>query len=464
VYQFTTTSTGDVSLTGPIYKVGIDASSNEVLGGIPSSSTLSISNPNNVIQTALTVSIDHPSGMWVSSGSTMGIDGVTVTVSCLSHGLTVGERVFFSGVDQAIFNGIQTITSIIDANTFTFVIPIHQYTEDPTSTHSINVSYLSRIGDVGFSTRQSINVNFSQNKYSTKEVSNAGVSPAPNSILTVYWINHPFKNEDVITISDWIAYSGEHLITVPTYQTTDITAVNKVADLVTIDWVRHPFQFGGNVALSGLPTFNGTFQVTSLGRDQFTFISSVSIPSGELVWTTGTTTYRDAFSFAVTEDHSDSLTHNNFLNGYAQVVNANKSVKLNVSYFQDIDGIQTYLSDSNNRVLACDQLARGFNLTTLDVQITGYNNTPDSGIASTTTIDYLKSLLPGQTFIMGDLLAALFSKGISSIKTPISISYATYRKDLLPPITGSIVDTHDPLDNTNIFVLNSLSTTSASVN
>jgi len=145
-----------------------------------------------------------------------------------------------------------------------------------------------------------------------------------------------------------------------------------------------------------------------------------------------------------------------------QVVTANTSVSLNLQYFQDIDGIQTYLSDPTNRVLACDQLARGMNITALNISLVGYTGVaPDPTLATTAINTYLTSLVPGQIFIMGDLLSGLFAAGLTGIQSPVSVNYINYTRDLFPPNTGVIYDVYDPVDPTNIYVLNSVATSSA---
>ena len=88
--------------------------------------------------------------------------------------------------------------------------------------------------------------------------------------------------------------------------------------------------------------------------------------------------------------------------------NGNKTVSLEVFFFQNIDGIQTYLEDKDNRVLCADLLARGFNICLLDIDLISYDNvTPNASVASTSIKEYLGSLSSGQPFVMSDMVSNL---------------------------------------------------------
>lgn len=48
--------------------------------------------------------------------------GTTATATANAHGFAVGRRVFVSGADQAEYNGLVTIETVPDANTFTYTV------------------------------------------------------------------------------------------------------------------------------------------------------------------------------------------------------------------------------------------------------------------------------------------------------------------------------------------------------
>lgn len=144
---------------------------------------------------------------------------------------------------------------------------------------------------------------------------------------------------------------------------------------------------------------------------------------------------------------------------------ANKTVSLVLHYFQDIDGIQTYLSYKENRVLCADLLSRGFNLTLLDISLMSYDGvTPDSAVASESIKSYLLSLTSGQPFVMSDMLSNLYTVGIKSLQNPVAVTYTKYWKDGMINDSGTITDFLEPNDSLNVFMLNSLTTASTLIN
>lgn len=371
--QFTTSATGTISLTGPIYNVTISS-----IPGGPNVDTITPTDPfyitnNYLIRTSLAVNSINRSG-------------TVVTVTMPNHGLEVGERFLIEEATPADYNSSNIpwfVASVIDANNFTFNIAT---TPTTPATGSPIVTTVDRANEVGFSTLQSMTV----------------------------------------TIGD---PSGFKPISTATWSTGPIIIVNVPA---------HGYTTGNTVVVKDLvatQNFNGTFQITVLSPDTFQY----NVP--------GTTAEGISTTFATVEK-----------------LLPNQSVSLNIDYFQNIDGIQTYLESSANRVLSANQLARGFNLTMLDVTITGYGGTaPSQATSSTIVTKYCSSLAPGQPFIMADLLAELYAAGITTIKTPLAITYTKYYRDLLSPVYGSITDALNPNDTTNVFKLNTLTTSVATL-
>lgn len=219
---------------------------------------------------------------------------------------------------------------------------------------------------------------------------------------------------------------------------------------------NHCFAVGRMVTISGdlYNVFNGSWEITAVTRDTFTFnISNQgSVTEGSVLTATGVLPIGDV-GFSVRQ----TLTA-----GFGAAY-ANQTVSFNQSVFEGLNGIQTYLGQSANRVLSADLLARGFNIYILDFSIVGYNGpAPSSATALTIITGYLQSLVPGQLIVMGDLLAQLSAGGISSIRTPIDVTYTRYTRDLTPPTMGTIVDTLNPEDPTSIFVVGTINTTSTS--
>ena len=209
-----------------------------------------------------------------------------------------------------------------------------------------------------------------------------------------------------------------------------ISSISDSLGTVTVVCSAHGFHTGDTVTLSGLPTtaYNDSFVVTAISADTFSF---AALPGYSIT--------------AVT--------------GLAANIRANQVVSIEISFFQGVDGIQNYLRDPVNKILATDQLVRGFNICMLDIGIVGYGaSSPDRAIATKVIDTYLNSLAPGQTFIMADLVSSMSKSGISTIRTPLSITYTKYYRDLFSPEYGTIQDAFNPSESTNVFLLNSLST------
>jgi hypothetical protein len=213
------------------------------------------------------------------------------------------------------------------------------------------------------------------------------------------------------------------------------------------------------VSISGAvqTQYNGTFLVTSTPtRDTFTYevLGSPATPATGSLSLKYVDRYNDVgFSDrqSITVDFGPTY--------------ANSTASFTIYFHENIDGIQSYLTDASNRVLCGDLLARGFNLCMLDIVVTGYDGAaPDAEICNTVAVAYLASLRPGQPFIMADLLAKLYEAGITTIKTPVGVTFTKYWNDLLGTTSGTITDAYSPNDTCNVFMVNSVETTSESIN
>lgn len=260
--------------------------------------------------------------------------------------------------------------------------------------------------------------------------------------------------------------TGAATANIPTaFSTTDafqtslpITSLIQAAGTATATLANHGLTMGERFTVSGAAqaAYNGTFEVLSAPtKDTITF----QVPSGTTSPATGTilATFVDRRNEVGFSNRQDLILD-------FGVGQANKTASFIVYFHQNIDGIQAYLESPDKRVICADYLARGHNLTELTIEITGYNSiAPSSALASTVIIAYLASLNPGQPFIMADLLSKLYTAGITTIKTPLDISYIKYWNDNLGTTSGTIVDVLNPEDTKNIFILGSVTTTSASI-
>ncbi len=241
-------------------------------------------------------------------------------------------------------------------------------------------------------------------------------------------------------------------VTYPNLKVVSATLAN-VSGTVTVTSHDHGIIPGRYVQITGaLPiTFNGWFLVNTVTKDTFTISNAtVGLPSSA----TGTPLVH------LTDPMQDTgFSDNQVINVDFGITNANRTVSFTSLGFQGLSGIQTYFEDSSRKVLAGDLLARGYNIYYLTLSIIGYNGPPPNAVdCSTTTSAYLASLVPGAPFIMADLIAKLNAAGVTTIRTPINVSYRYFHRDNIPPVPGVITDFLDPADRTAIFMLENLTT------
>lgn len=234
-----------------------------------------------------------------------------------------------------------------------------------------------------------------------------------------------------------------------------ISTMTRSGATVTVTSPVNGISTGQRVLISGCTPsyYNGAFTVEATAVDTFTYKIPVSLSTVDPS-VIGTVTIMDH-----TKDVGFSTRQEAVVD--FGVTEGNKTVSLEVFYFQNLEGIQNYLEDKDNRVLCADLLARGFNISMLDIDIVSYDSvTPDALITSNTIKKYLAGLSSGQPFVMSDMLSELNAVGVKTLRTPVGVIYNKYWRDGLEVTTGVIEDYLDPQDSTNIFLLNTLTTSS----
>ena len=139
--QLTTDATGKAILTGPIYKVD--------------RSLVSAGNDNDTIPTGASYTITNQNVM--SAPVTLTSTFRIVTATCINHGFTKDRLVTISGADQSEYNGSFRILSVTK-DTFTY-----EMASDPVvdvATGTITAKHIVPEGDVGFSPRQALEIDF----------------------------------------------------------------------------------------------------------------------------------------------------------------------------------------------------------------------------------------------------------------------------------------------------------------
>lgn len=256
---------------------------------------------------------------------------------------------------------------------------------------------------------------------------------------------------------DTVLINAAFTVTNPNTVSAVLTSLTTTDTTATGTLVNHGFPEGRYITISGAyePAYNGSFLVTSVTKDTFTFI----VPAGTPATATGT-----IIVTVVNPTQDVGFSDRQTLIIDMGIENADGLASFTLKYYDYLGGIQAYLEHPDNRVLCADLLARGYNTYLLDITVTAYNGpSPNPVICSDTIKAYLAGLEPGAPFIMADLLSMLYAAGITTIKTPLDITYSRYTRDLLPATTGVIVDFLDPKDRTSIFELNSVTTSNQSV-
>lgn len=242
------------------------------------------------------------------------------------------------------------------------------------------------------------------------------------------------------------------------FLTVTPTSITRSGTTATVTYADHGLMPGERVMISGAnqPDYNGVIQVLDAPtKDTFTYtvLNSPATPA------TGTLSVK-----YVERQKEVGMSDRQVLEIDFGVGNANKTASFYIYYYEGLDGIQEYLSDASRRILCGDLLARGLNLTLLDITITSYDTVaPSATIANDVIKEYLLKLEPGRPFIMSDLLAKLYAAGITTIQTPLTVTYIRHFRDHLNTVSGTITDVMDPNDTTNIFFLNSVTTEATTI-
>lgn len=194
----------------------------------------------------------------VTNGNSVTItnSGTTATVTQAAHKLTTGDSVIITGADQTEYNGTFTIT-VVDVNTYTYTM-----SSSPSS---------DATGDI----------------------------TARSDVATVVNVGHQLSTGDSVTISgaDQSEYNGTFTITVLTddvyyYNTSTVATSDATGTVVArskIAIVAHTgykFATGDSITISGAneSAYNGTFSVTTLGIDSYSYVMA-SVPTSDATGT-----------------------------------------------------------------------------------------------------------------------------------------------------------------------------------
>jgi hypothetical protein len=438
IVQVTLDSLGRASLTGPIY----DFSRSSITGGISADTVplndISVVTAINISSTTATATTSAPHSFILGdtvtvSGATqlrtvsaISCSGTTVTVTVTGHQYVTGNTVVISGVTPTTYNGSYTLT-YVDANTFTYQVPV-TIGSSGSGTMKAQVDLVNGVNIV-------TGVSTSTFSYTIPQVSTFPVSGTMSAVSPVNYISYTSNT-----------------------QSKTLTSITSTGTVATVTLPKHGYTIGRYITISNsTPTgYNGSWIVKSIiNQDQFTFY--LTAPVG------GTSTTGNIVNVIPWKDYGFSQNQEIIVDMGA--ARANLTASFNISYFQNLDSIQTYLNSPANRVLCGDYLARGFNFYLLHVEVTSYNdNVPNSTLVTTVINSYLGTLTAGDMFVMSDMMAKLRVNGIINIQNPPLVTFKKYNRDLTPVETGTITDILDPNDRTNVFLLDSVVTKAQNIN
>jgi hypothetical protein len=218
--------------------------------------------------------------------------GTTATVTLANHGYANGATVLITGADQPEYNGYYSITSVPNANTFTYTL-IGTPVSPATGAISTQISNYARVS-------------------LSKTISTLGSKvtlPGPKAVAsitrssataTVTCYSHGFSNGAVVMISsaNEAEYNGAFTIanvttntftytvattapasatgTIGAISTRSVTSISRSGTTATVTASGHGFTTGNMVRISGATPaeYNGVFSVVVLDTNRFTYTVS----------------------------------------------------------------------------------------------------------------------------------------------------------------------------------------------
>jgi hypothetical protein len=375
--------------------------------------------------------------------------GTLATATLTKHGYNSGQKVYIPGAVPTGYNGTYNIT-VIDLNTFTYVMPAPAglVTIYP-SVVAVNDPIMIHDGgmvDIYCSDQLATAiVQFTLDQYGQTEVTGPTYELFRSSISGG-------------AIADTVAMDQSFTLVNKNIQDKDIDNIICVGTTATVTLTHHSYTDNRYVTIKNATpsAYNGLWLIdTIVNENQFTFKLPATVST---LFTSATSSFViPGKDFGFSEKQTQILDFG--------TSNANKTVSMQLNYFQNLDSIQSYLDNPTYRVLCADYLARGLNFYNLHVEITSYNATvPDQALVTSVIQNYLAGLAVGEMFVVSDMMTQLRINGILNIKNPPVVTYKKYTRDLNPPFTGTITDILDPDDRTNVFLLESVVTNSVVIN
>lgn len=225
-----------------------------------------------------------------------------------------------------------------------------------------------------------------------------------------------------------------------------------ITNVLTLTAKGHCFSVGRMIKVYGWPTLVSTLQliVTSI-IDENSVVLGENLPAYTVdSGLSPVITFVDPYMDTGFSDNQDLVV--SFGSTYSGDL-----VSFKLEYFEYLDSVQQYLDIPEKRLVCADLLARGFDVYLLDINVVVYDLVaPTTGELATYINKFLSEMTPGSEFILADLVSDLTANGVSKLKTPLTVTYSYFTKDLFPAVTGTITDALKPLNSTSIFILHNV--------
>ena len=387
-----------------------------------SAATLSYSYDSSAIAELSSVTL---SGVTQSTAiSSISCSGLVVTATAPGHNALPGSTIVVSGVSPTAYNGTYTVSQV-DADSVKYVVA-------------------SNIASAGSGSSMTLG---------NGDLGKTAIAQLVTGSTVVISLPHLWPNSSLAPVTGSLSVSSPVAYTVGNYYAHKRYGASLTcqAGVLTLSYPDHGLVPGRQVMIVDCPqtTFNKVWVISAVPDSGTLQATAVSYPNSTTTCNFTAVTLSSDFGFS-----SKQRLYVDF-----GLANANGTASFEVEKFTYVDSVQSYLDDPANKVICADYLARGFNITRVDVLVesTSILGIADSVVASTIG-GYVNGLTPGSTFIMSELISALVAAGATSLKTPVTIRYTRYLRDCLGTTTGTITDMFDPNDATNVFTLGSVTT------
>lgn len=378
-----------------------------------------------------------------------------ITVNLTNHGYVVGQLLNLDEVSPGTLHLKRvSISDVINANSFKILLPITISSYSllaPVITPVEEDIYVHQGGSADVHCADSVTTRL--NQYTLDSTGSA----------TVYGGVYKITQSSVSATStpDTVPGSTPFTVSFPGHSSRSDISLSQAAitNVVTLTANGHCFAIGRMIEVSGWPT--------SLSKN--TYIVTEIVDQNQVILGKNLPAFSIGSGLTPSIKYVDPAKDTGFSTRQELIVSFGPSfagdlVSLELDYFQYVDSIQQYLDVPNTRLVCADLLARGYDIFLLNIDVVVYDSmAPTTGEVLGYITTFLNSMTPGDELILADLVSHLTANGITKLKTPLSVTYTYFTKDMFAPQSGTITDVLKPLNSTSIFLVNTITTSSETI-